>query len=52
MARVKDKSKKNRMFKAGRQSRSVPTWVIVKTNRKVRSNPARRSWRQRKLKLK
>ena len=52
MARVKDKSKNNRLAKAGRQSRSPPTWVIVRTNRKVRSNPARRNWRQRKLKLK
>jgi large subunit ribosomal protein L39e len=52
VARVKDTSKKNRLAKAGRQSRSVPTWVIVRTNRKVRSNPKHRYWRQRKLKLK
>jgi large subunit ribosomal protein L39e len=52
MARVKDKSKKNRLTKAGKQSRSVPTWVIVRTNRDVRTNPAHRNWRQRKLKLK
>lgn len=51
MARVKDRSKKNRLIKAGKQSKSVPTWVIVKTNRTVRTNPKRRSWRQRKLKL-
>jgi large subunit ribosomal protein L39e len=52
MARVKDTSKKNRLLKAGRQAQSVPTWVIVRTNRTVRSNPKRRPWRQRKLKLK
>ena len=52
MARVKDTSKKNRLTKATKQSRSVPTWVIVKTNRKVRTNPKRRNWRQRKLKIK
>ncbi len=52
MARVKDTSKKNRLAKANKESRSPPTWVIVRTNRKVRSNPKRRSWRQRKLKLK
>ena len=52
MARVKDTSKKNRLMKAARTSRSVPTWVIQKTNRRVRSNPKRRSWRKRKLKLK
>ncbi len=52
MARVKDTSKKNRLVKATKSARSVPTWVIQRTNRKVRSNPKRRSWRTRKLKLK
>jgi large subunit ribosomal protein L39e len=51
MARVKDTSKKNRLGKATRQAKSVPTWVIVRTNRNVRSNPKHRKWRQRKLKL-
>ena len=51
MARVKDKGKKNRLRKATRTSRSVPTWVIAKTNRHVRSNPKNRNWRQRKLKI-
>ena len=51
MARVKDTSKKNRLTKATKTSRSVPTWVIVRTNRHVRSNPKRRHWRQRKLGL-
>ena len=49
MARVKDTSKKNRLTKATKTARSVPTWVIVRTNRHVRSNPKRRNWRQRKL---
>ncbi len=49
MAKVKDVSKKNRLTKAGKQARSPPTWVIVRTNRKVRSTPKRRNWRQRKL---
>jgi len=52
MARVKDTSKKNRLAKAGKRSKSVPTWVIVRTDRAVRSNPKHRNWRQRKLKLK
>ena len=52
MARVKDTSKKIRLAKATRQAKSVPTWVIVRTNRKVRTNPKRRNWRQRKLGLK
>ena len=52
MARVKDTSKKNRLAKATKQARSVPTWVIVRTNRGTRTNPKRRHWRQRKLGLK
>ena len=52
MGRVKDTSKKNRLIKATKRTRSVPTWVIVRTNRKVRSNPKNRNWRQRRLKLK
>jgi large subunit ribosomal protein L39e len=51
VARVKDTSKKNRLLKEGRRGRSVPTWIIAKTNRHVRSNPQKRNWRQRKLKL-
>ena len=52
MARVKDASKKNRLAKATKQARSVPTWVIVRTNRHVRTNPKQRNWRQRKTGLK
>lgn len=51
MPRVKDTSKKNRIIKATKRTRSVPTWVIVRTNRKVRTNPKNRNWRQRRLKL-
>ena len=51
MARVKDTSKKNRLIRRSKQARSVPTWVIQKTNRNVRTNPKNRNWRQRKLKL-
>ena len=51
MARVKDTSKKNRLIKAGKRTRSVPTWVIVRTNRQVRTNPKNRNWKKRKLKL-
>jgi large subunit ribosomal protein L39e len=49
MTKVKDAAKKNRLQKATRQAKSVPTWVIVRTNRHVRTNPKRRNWRQRKL---
>jgi large subunit ribosomal protein L39e len=24
----------------------VPTWVVIRTNRKVRTNPKRRLWRR------
>lgn len=51
MARVKDTGKKNRLRKATKRGRSVPTWVIVRTNRHVRSNPKNKNWRQRKLKI-
>ncbi len=52
MARVKDTSKKNRLTKATKRAKPVPTWVVVRTNRRVRSNPKKRKWRQRKLDLK
>ena len=51
MARVKDTGKKNRLMKATKRTRSVPTWVIVRTNRHVRNNPKNRNWRQRRLKI-
>jgi large subunit ribosomal protein L39e len=51
MARVKPPAKKLRLAKAGRQRNPVPTWVIVKTDGKVRTNPKRqRNWRKRKIK--
>ena len=52
MGRTKDTSKKNRLVKAQKQNRSVPTWVIIRTNRTVRSNPKHRNWRRQKLRLK
>ncbi len=50
MARHKPAAKKRRLIKAGKKSRSVPAWVIVRTMRKVRTNPSRRHWRRNKLK--
>ena len=49
MAKVKDVSKKKRLTKATRQAKTPPTWVVVRTNRKVRSTPKQRKWRSRKL---
>ena len=52
MGSTKDTSKKNRLVKAKKSNSSIPTWVIAKTNRKVRSNRKHRSWRRTKLGLK
>jgi large subunit ribosomal protein L39e len=50
MARVKPTAKKRRLAKAGKQAGSVPTWVIARTDGKVRTNPKqRRNWRKRKI---
>jgi large subunit ribosomal protein L39e len=43
---------KIRLQKEMKQNSSVPTWVIVRTNRQVRTHPKRRPWRRRKLKVK
>ncbi|HLN46007.1 MAG: 50S ribosomal protein L39e [Chloroflexota bacterium] len=51
MARVKPAAKKLRLAKAGSQKNPVPTWVIVRTDGKVRTTPKRqRNWRRRKIK--
>lgn len=52
MGKVKASSKKNRLIKATKRAKSVPTWVIVKTNRNVRTNPKQRHWNRKKLGLK
>ena len=51
MAREKPALRKIHLAKAGKQSRSVPTWVIAKTKGHVRVNTKRRSWRRNKLKI-
>jgi large subunit ribosomal protein L39e len=50
MARVKPTAKKRRLAKAGKQKKPVPTWVVAKTDGKVRTHPKKRHWRSRKLK--
>ncbi len=50
MARNKPAAKKRRLAKAGKQKKSVPTWVIAKTDSQVRTNPKSRQWRRRKIK--
>ncbi|MBN1134005.1 MAG: 50S ribosomal protein L39e [Methanosarcinaceae archaeon] len=40
------KGQKTRLAKAHKQNHRVPSWVIIKTNRKVVSHPKRRHWRR------
>jgi large subunit ribosomal protein L39e len=51
MARIKPTAKKRRLAKATKEKQAVPTWVIARTDGKVRTNPKRRrNWRTRKIK--
>jgi ribosomal protein L39E len=52
LGRNKDASKKARLMKARKSNYSVPTWVIARTNRKVRANQKHRIWRRSKLRFK
>jgi large subunit ribosomal protein L39e len=50
MARNKPLAYKIRLNKAGMQKKSVPAWIIAKTQGDVRWSPkSRRNWRNRKL---
>ncbi|HEY6534979.1 MAG TPA: 50S ribosomal protein L39e [Candidatus Nitrosocosmicus sp.] len=46
MAARKNTSRKIRLLRKVKQNRPVPAWVIIRTHRKVRTNPKRRSWRR------
>ena len=46
MAARKSTGRKIRLLKKTKQASSVPSWVILKTRRTVRTNPKRRAWRQ------
>lgn len=51
MARNKNLGSKLRRAKKMKQSQTIPSWVVVKTNRRVRESPySRRSWRNTRLK--
>jgi large subunit ribosomal protein L39e len=51
MARNKPLAYKLRLIKAGKQSKSVPAWIMARTRGKVRFSPkSTRAWRTRKLK--
>lgn len=46
MAAHKSTPRKIRLMKKLKQNSSVPAWIIVKTKRKVRTNPKKREWRR------
>ncbi|WXG45337.1 MAG: 50S ribosomal protein L39e [Candidatus Atabeyarchaeum deiterrae] len=50
MARNKPLGKKLRLAHALKENRSTPTWIVMKTNRKVRTHPGRRNWRSSSVK--
>ena len=45
------KGYKIRLGKAFEQNRRVPSWVMLRTKRKVTSHPKRRNWRRNTLKV-
>ena len=51
MSRNKPSGLKIRLISKLKENSAVPTWVIVKTKRKVRTHPQRRNWRRSKLKV-
>ncbi|HJW18979.1 MAG TPA: 50S ribosomal protein L39, partial [Candidatus Nitrosotalea sp.] len=44
MAARKSTPRKNRLMKKIKQNSSVPAWIIVRTKRRVRTNPKKRQW--------
>jgi large subunit ribosomal protein L39e len=46
MAARKSTPRKIRLMKKLKQSSAVPAWVIVRTKRRVRTNPKKRAWRR------
>lgn len=50
MTRNKTYGKKSRLGKKGRQNRTLPSWIVMRTDGKVRFSPhTRRRWRSSKL---
>jgi|TARA_B100000508_G_scaffold20834_1_gene14204 large subunit ribosomal protein L39e len=46
MGARKHSGRKIRLMKKIKQTSSVPAWIMLRTNKKVRTNPKRRAWRQ------
>ncbi|MEM3450971.1 MAG: 50S ribosomal protein L39e [Nitrososphaerales archaeon] len=51
LGKIKPSGLKKRLIKKMKQNSSVPAWVIIRTKRNVRTNPKRRMWRRKKLKV-
>ncbi|MEM3437006.1 MAG: 50S ribosomal protein L39e [Nitrososphaerales archaeon] len=51
MGAIKPSALKKRLIKKMKQNSPAPAWVIIKTKRRVRTNPKRRMWRRKKLKV-
>lgn len=51
MSRNKELGRKTRLIKKIKENRRVPGWVMMKTDRRVTTNPKRRNWRRNNLKL-
>ena len=49
MARNKPTGKKIRLMKATKGNRRVPSWVMMRTNRRFVRHPKRHMWRRSKL---
>ena len=49
MARHKPTAKKRRLARAGKEKRSVPTWVVAKSGGKFRRQPKQKPWRRTKI---
>jgi len=49
MARNKPTARKRRLAKAGKQKKPVPTWVVARTQGRVRRHPKVKPWRRSKL---
>ncbi len=50
MARNRHLAKKLRYAKKLKSNAPVPSWIVMKTGRKVRTHPKRRHWRRTRIK--
>lgn len=50
MSRNKPVAMKKRLMAKVNENARVPSWVMVRTNRRITTNPKRRTWMRNKLK--